>query len=239
MNYFRSAVLGSVLCIFLADSPPLVSGSVRVIELSKSAQNPRLTVSLDGKPRSGVKLEVHRGFNASNRALTAVVTDQNGQAVLPKLAPSKYLIVGSQEPNLKGELYLEFSSASANKPDRFSMELEHFDPPLTYQQLVAAAEQSTFVMRYARFRGVVVDQSKAKIPGASIEIVVRGTQGKTYAARLRSDRSGRFSAPLEDGNYVAVFTLPGFKVRYIPLTIAQAGDNGDMQVVLNVADASE
>jgi len=238
MNYFRSVGLGSLLCTFLADSP-MASGSVRVIELLKSAQNPRITVYLDEKPVRGVKLEVHRGFNASNRALIAIVTDENGQAVLPKLAPAKYLIVGSQEPNLESELYLEVSSASANKPNRFSMVLEHFDLPLTYEELVAAAEQSTDVKRYVKFRGVVLDQSKAEIHGASIDVVVNGTQGKTHATRLRSDHFGRFSARLAEGSYVAVFSFPGFKVRYFPLTITKTGGDNDMQVVLNVADATE
>lgn len=238
MKLSRAAAPIPTLCLLLACSQ-WASCSVKVIELSESSQQPQITVLLNGAAQKDVKLEIYKGFPVRDKPLLVLLTDENGQAVLPALQPGKYALRASPNRSLLGELYLDIKSATERQKDRFSMQLEPYDHPPTFEELVVAAEQSSAAREYAEFSGVVVDQSRGRIPGVSIDVVIRGTKGTEHVRRLRSDNLGRFSADLPDGNYVAAFSSPGFKVQYIPLTITKSASDNNMHVVLDIGEATE
>ena len=237
MNPSRSARLASAVCLLLACSR-LAPCSVKVIELLESSQRPRVTVLLNGEAQHDVKLAIYRGFGVRDKPLLVLFTDRNGQAVVPALQPGKYLLRASPNKNLLGELYLHIKS-TARLGDRFSMTLEHYDPPPTFEELVAVAEQSPATRKYVEFRGVVLDQTGSQISRVSIDVVVRGTNGTKHAARFRADDHGKFSTHLPDGDYVAFFSAPGFSVRVLPLTIAKTDGERELHVVLNVGPGTE
>jgi hypothetical protein len=238
MNVSRSAGLASALCLLLA-CPHSAPGSVRVINLMESSQRPQITVLLNGEAQKDVTLEVYKGFPAGEKPSFVLLTDRNGQAVVPALRSGKYFLRASPNPNLMGELYLHIKSTAGGQNERFSMNLSYYDPPPTFEELAIAAEQSPVVETYAEFSGVVVDQASGQIPGVSIDIVVRGTKGREHAAQLHSDKLGRFSAHLPDGEYVAFFRSPGFSARIFPLTLAKAKSERELRVVLNIVNSTE
>lgn len=238
MNLFHSAGLVFGLCPHLACTQS-ARCSVRVMELLESSQQPRITVLLNGEAQRDVKLEIYRDFPVRGKPFVVLLTDRNGQAIVPALQPGKYLLRESPDRNLLGELYLHINSARGGPGDRFSMALEHYDPPPTFEELVAAAEQSPSARRYAEFRGVVLDQGQGPISGVSIDVVVRGTNGTKHAAQLRSDDLGMFSTRLPDGDYVAFCSATGFSVRVVPFTIAKTESDGELRVVLNVGPETQ
>lgn len=65
----------------------------------------------------------------------------------------------------------------SSKPSEFAMNVGpyRFSPPA---EMLAAAELQPISNRMPKLRGVIQDRSGAVIPGASIDIVLKGTQGK-------------------------------------------------------------
>jgi hypothetical protein len=194
-------------------------------------------VQLDGKPWPHVKVAISAGVSA-DEPLLMLVAGQNGQVLLPRLRPGNYLLRASPRRDLSGGLYLHINSF-ASPGSRFAMNLQRYDPPPTFEELVAAAEQASAGETSPRFGGLVVDQTGAKIQGALIDVVIRGTNGKKHAAKLKSDALGGFSADLPDGDYVAVFAAPGFSTRVVPITIAKAGSAHELHVVMKVEPSSQ
>ena len=83
---------------------------------------------------------------------------------------------------------------------------------------------------------MVVDQASDQIPGVSIDVVVRGTKGREHAAQLHSDKLGRFSAHLPDGEYVAFFRSPGFFRAHLPIDARKGMSERELRVVLNIGN---
>jgi hypothetical protein len=236
MKRCRYVDLAFALGVTLACAQPVLC-SVRVEPLQESSQQPRITVRLDGKPAVHVKVSVSKGVSAGKPLLT-LISGQNGQVLLPPLKPGNYLLRASPSRGLAGGIYLHINSF-ASPGNRFSMDLERYDPPPTFEELVAAAERSAAKEPLPRFGGLVVDQTGAKIPGTSIDVVIRGTNGKKHAAKLKSNALGEFSADLPDGDYVAVFSAPGFSTRFVPVTIAKTGPAHELRVVMKVGWATQ
>jgi hypothetical protein len=232
----RHAVgLAFALGVTLACAQPAFS-SVRVEPLQESSQRPRITVLLDGKPVAHVKVAVSADTSPDKPLLT-LISGENGRVSPPRLRPGNYMLRASPSRDLAGGLFLHINSF-ASPGNRFAMELERYDPPPTFEELVAAAERSAAAETSPKFGGLVVDQTGAKIPKTSIDVVIRGTNGNKHAAKLKSNALGEFSTDLPDGDYVAVFTAPGFSTRVVPITIAKAGPAQELRIVMKVVFAS-
>ena len=66
--------------------------------------------------------------------------------------------------------------------------------------------------------GVVVDQSGAPIPGATI-VVEKPDEGKTVLAKSHSDNSGRLKLELPTRSFVVRISSPGFGPVMFPVQI--------------------
>jgi hypothetical protein len=117
------------------------------------------------------------------------------------------------------------------------MEMESW-PHSTLSEKLAAAEQEPIKDVLQTFGGVIADATGALIPGASIDVVRKGTGRRVHVARVRSDAQGRFSATLADGDYVVFFRASGFSERILPLTISRANGSGELQVRLDIGPSS-
>ena len=217
-----SAISIFVLCLFLAFPIP-ASCSVQVKPFLRTSERPQVTVSFRGTPQPGARIEVYklnRYPQKDEKLGFRLTTDVRGLASLPKLAPGQYRVDALANPDLKASLYLEFIPEDPNQTDHVSMELLS-NPPYTREPILAAAEKSSISNQFSEFRGVVRDQAGGLIPAVSIDVVQLRRVGRP-TIRLNSDSQGRFSANLIDGDYVAFFSLSGFKEFIIPLTISKS-----------------
>lgn len=228
---------------------PILAGSVDahcVVTVAKqpvhSAQQPLITTEQYARPLGGITIDVYRGYGKDcsqpeSGTILTLVTDAHGQVVLPKLRAGGYYVRARANPNFRDYLCLEISDkATANELHKFRLELSPYNPPATYEQIVDKAEHSAAIQVIPAFRGVITDPSGAFIPGASVNVVFKGTQGKKYAVRLRSDELGRFSANLAPGAYIAFFRSQGFKDQVIPLTVSSTSASGELRIRLNLGD---
>jgi hypothetical protein len=209
-----------------------------------------------------VKIAVWQGYNSGTSA--DLITDEQGEVILPDLPPGKYFIGSSPagSPDFGGALdiciapcpddgleTIDLAQDSLRGPmrpiDRDAFALSEIrmeigprrDPGWAVS--LKAAERQTTSSSVQTFHGVVHDQSGAVIPGAMIDVMVKGTQGSKHAALIRSDNSGKFSADLPKGDYVAVIASPGFQVQTLSFSIAAAGTSSDLQIVLIVGSATQ
>lgn len=229
-------------------------------------QNARITVLLDGKPLPGRKIDVWQAkaypYRAANAA-ASLITDSSGSVQLPEMPPGQYFIAPWPvwPPDFARSLLvclvpcpddgletIDLVPTTVHGPlqvlDRDTLalgELRFEIAPLRdpdRMRLLSTVEQQPITSRISEFRGVVQDTSGAIIPGAWIDVVVKGTEGKKRAALLRADNSGRFSSHLPDGDYVALIESPGFKVRVVSFTIASTGAAIDLQIVLDIGSTA-
>lgn len=229
------AVAVPLLCTFSV-APSSAAGYVKVAEFLPSSQRPRIVVQLEGKPIADARIEVYRDRSRKSRLLYTLKTGADGLTVLPQLRPGRYRVRGAA-PKLWGEVYLEVSWNAPAEASQIAMEMESW-PHSTLSEKLAAAEQEPIKDVLQTFGGVIADATGALIPGASIDVVRKGTGRRVHVARVRSDAQGRFSATLADGDYVVFFRASGFSERILPLTISRANGSGELQVRLDIGPSS-
>lgn len=213
------------------------NASVRVMAIVHSSRHPQIQVTYEGKPVAGATVAIFRGYNGSGNALFTVETDDKGLAVFPKIATGEYRVYVKAVPKLWGSVDLEVSQPIGKDPGPIQLQLDCCTPP-TYEETVASAEQAPIHDRLQSLSGVVVDPSGAFIPKVEIDVVLKGTEGKTHVARIRSDNDGRFTAPLADGEYVIFFNAPGFRSLVIPIAISHANGQGELRAKLRIGPSS-
>ncbi len=220
------------ICISFSATPK-AAAAARVLELQPSSPHPRIGVHFEGKPFANAKIEIFRQPDSSGEAIFTVVTDQHGLAQIPELATGKYRFSVSAEPKLLGDLYLDVSPYVSAAASQFTVDLQCCAPP-TYEEIIASAEGQPAQDTLQSFQGFLTDPTGAVIPNAAIGVVVRGTHGRVHVAQLHSDLNGRFSAHLDDGQYIAFFSGKGFSVSVVPFTISRQTGSGELHVTLKI-----
>jgi hypothetical protein len=107
-----------------------------------------------------------------------------------------------------------------------------------YEERLADAEASTLVVTVSQLRGVVFDATGAVVPKATVDILVKGTQGKQHAAKLRTDVNGGFSADLPEGQYLLRVLAQGFAESFRLVTVSKSGSGGEVQIKLEIGPSS-
>jgi hypothetical protein len=254
------------VCLLVSGPAPVPCESVTVLAAPAPAlrvqQKARIRVLFDGKVLPNANVQVWQ--TPLGETSLALLTDANGEVVLPELNPGRYAVSASSTPGPgygnsfeiclapcsdDGMETIELVQEGLNGPmrviDMDSMALGELwmdigraqDPG--WMPAIAAAEREPITSRMPEFNGVVQDRTGAVIPGVSVDVVSKGTQGKKHVAMFRTDEAGRFSAQLADGDYIAFFTAPGLVARAVPFTIA-AGENADeLKVVLDVGSVTQ
>ncbi|HLY43562.1 MAG TPA: carboxypeptidase regulatory-like domain-containing protein [Terracidiphilus sp.] len=219
-------------------------------------QKARFTVLYDGKPSPNTKVEVTQPGRAGYIAVLTTYND--GKFILPALSPGRYTI-SAAHANYSSRNSLDVCIVPC---DDYRLEVVHFVPTTLHGplrvldanalalsevrmeisprpdpvlgHLLADAEQQPITKHLAAFRGVVKDQSGAVIPGAWINVVVKGSGGKNRAASMYADQDGQFSAQLPPGEYVAFIQSPGFKSSVVSFTIANEAAADSLEIVLDI-----
>jgi hypothetical protein len=199
----------------------------------QASREVRILAVQDGKPLVGASLSVF--FGAEDKASLLLATDQRGLAVVSRLRPGRYHIVALSPDRLDtAVLYMEVPEKAAAQTSSFLIDLTASDlgPPIT---LAAPAVNTAPINDYIRqFKGVVSDVTGAVIPKAQVQVYRRGEEVKEPVAKLRADVSGRFSAQLAPGAYVAFLESPGFKTRIVGFEIGPQLQAKDLQIQLVV-----
>lgn len=245
--------------LFLAVGPALFCLNVSVQwppDPIPIAQKARITVLYDGKPSPNTQVKINQLGRAGDIAI--LITDADGSVILPELPPGRYFISATYTT----ESFRQSVEVCMAPCGDYGRDVVHFVPTTLYgplrvldvnalalsevhmetrpmpdpgsDSMLAAAEQQPITHRLQDFRGVVQDISGAVIPGAWINVVVKGTGGKNHAASLYADKDGRFSAHLAPGDYVAFIQSPGFKTSVVSFTITPTYSASPLLIVLNV-----
>lgn len=219
----------------------MVAGSanaaVRVMEIVHCSRHPHIQVTYVGKPVAGAEVKIYRGYNGAGKPLFTVKTDDKGLAVFPKIATGEYKVDVKADSKLWGSVDLEVSQPIGKDPGPIELRLDCCTPP-TYEEIIAAAEQAPIHDRLQSLNGVVEDTSGALIPLVEVDVVLKGTDGKTHVARIRSDKNGRFAAPLADGEYIVFFRASGFNVLILPISISHADGHGELHATLMIGPST-
>lgn len=235
----RWVLIFVALCSFF-HSEAMASASTRVLSIYKSGQHARIDARNNGKPLAGIRVEVYRGFGwhdglPHSKALLLLTSNQLGEVTLPTLPDGEYLILALSKPNLEDWLYLDVSS---DERSRQSFDLNLWPQPPTFAEKLAAAEASTEVATVSEIRGIVFDPTGAHIPKATVEVLVKGTQGKRHAATLRTGADGEFSAEMPEGQYVLIVSALGFVQYFRLVTVSRLGSSDALQIKLQILPAS-
>jgi hypothetical protein len=233
----RLGVKSTIVAWFLlfAISPSgLCSASVEVQAPSMSSPTVCVTVLLKGKPQKGAKIKIYRyelGPGDEANPYFSLISDHQGKVLPPKLPPGHYHVVASAAKNLRADLYLDVSAQANEKASDFSMGLDISD--IMPDELFTKAEQMPIKDRVRVFHGLVRDPTGALISGVSIEVVRKGSQGRDRVVRFKTGNKGQFSARLSNGSYIALFSTPGFQIKFVPFEVTEQG-SGDLIVTLEL-----
>jgi carboxypeptidase family protein len=204
----------------------------------ESSNQVRIQVALGGKPLQGAKVilrrwgdctcatDLMRGnpldtsmFTSSNSRMT----DENGTADLPELAPGAYDVAAT----INDVATTPFLGLHVS--DKKGVTTVSFDLTLQVQRV----EDVPVRLQVAAFRGVVKDPGGGAVPGARIVVVRRGSQAKDVVLTGKADASGSFSSQLTEGAYIAVFFAQGFRPAIEPFEIAKTGSS-ELPVTIHV-----
>jgi hypothetical protein len=218
-------------CLLSALVAASAAVQVEALRPQESSRNVRIAVVLEGKPVKGAKVEFCK--TPGDQSCFSVLANADGIATVRRLGLRNYYIVASVEDEVNASLYLH--TGHGRKESSFSMDLTE-----SYRQaheFLAAAEKLPVRDRVQGFRGFIKDPSGAFIQGVNIKVIRKGTDGKTDVVRLKSDATGRFSAQLVDGIYIAFFTLAGFRTQIDPFEVTSQGSK-DLRIVLQLGDST-
>jgi hypothetical protein len=227
----RGAIITSC-CLLWAVLASAESVMVTTVKPLESSRHVRISVVLKGQPVKDVK--VYFCTTSAPQTCFSVLTGDNGVAVPHALGVGNYQVTAVTEDQLAADLYLHVSRES--KAISFSLDLtEAFQAA---QAALDAAEKLPIRERVQEFRGVLQDPTGAMIAGVNIEVIRKGSKDKADVVRLKSDASGRFSAQLADGFYIAFFSFPGFRTEVVPFEVSGQGEK-EMLVKLQIGQVTE
>jgi hypothetical protein len=212
--------------------------SVEVLQCNDSSQRARITLDLKGIGAKKATLIV----KSDGQVIQPLSIGESGIAVLPPLAPGRYVVEARAPNNLGRSICLDISKSKRRQGSSFDMFLTPLPPaPLSAEQMLAAAESDAPSEHLQEFRGVLVDPSGAGIAGSVIQIYPKGARLRSDApsAKVVTGAGGRFVKPLADGNYAAVVMTPGFRPKIIIFEITHLGSAQDLRISLEIGEISE
>jgi hypothetical protein len=204
----------------------------------ESSSHVRIYVALKGKPLKGAMVIFlpSRACACASDALRGnpldtdkvpsgafQITDENGIATLPELAPGEYDVAAT----LNGVASTVFIGLHVNhRPEVTTL-------PMDLTEQVQRLETAPIQYRVEAFQGTVQDPSGVTLPGARIVVVKRGSPEKDVVLRGKADANGHFSGQLAEGSYLAVFFSRGFRPAIAPFNLVRGGSS-ELSVSLKI-----
>jgi Carboxypeptidase regulatory-like domain len=196
----------------------------------EASSHVRVAVILGNKPLKGVKVDF---YQPPSQLRYSVSTDENGFAAPPELASGDYNVVATLNDDVSTTLWLRVVGKEG--VTALSMDLT---APIQQSQLMLdaakrKAEELPIREHVRRFQGTVIDFSGAIVPGARIEVMRKGPREKNVILQIKTDAKGTFSAPLQEGSYIAFFFTQGFRTEIVPFEVKKDG-SGEMRIALTI-----
>lgn len=224
-------------------------------------QSARFIVTLNDKPAPGITIVVWTS-PPSAKIVASLITDARGMIVLPMLLPGRTYSVGPSpgaDPGYGENIGVcvipcndtilettDLAQESLNSPlhaiDRDESALSEIPMEigpkgdLASRSLIFSAEKEAAIVQLPTLRGVVKDPSGAVIPGAWVDVVAKGEEGKRLVL-IRADRAGQFTAYLPNGEYVAIVSSQGFRIRVQAFIVDHSLTTGELQIQLDLGAA--
>ena len=154
----RTCLVTTVLAaasLMLAEPSCANTSEVEVLNCVASSQSARIAIDLHGTLARDVKLVV---TTLQNQLIQVLSIDDSGLAVLPPLAPAKYILTTSALENLGGSICVEISKKKPKQVSSFTLALRTLLPnTLTIEQMLAAGGNSAASEHIQEFKGLVVE----------------------------------------------------------------------------------
>ena len=225
-------VVAAMSLLFCGSTAAANVPEVEVVQYQTSGRNVRLAISSNGEPATDAKIAVLTGDDQLLYSLSS-----HGQSVVSLLtfAPGKYHVAASNKEGLRTDIFLIVSAKKGNTPTEFAMELTVKPPsPPSFEEQLSIAEKMPASETLEKFVGTVRDPARASIRGCRVQIFEKGFRDKQHTVNLISDDEGHFSATLADGNYTAVFSIAGFRIRFLHFEILPEGNRNEVTVRLEL-----
>lgn len=212
-----------------------------------SSAHPRVVVLHDHKPVAGATIDVYRGLGNSHRAILHLRTDKTGIAVFPQLRPGYYVLEAEAKPGYAGALILTVSLRTHDNARPFPLDADESvpgSPPWREERRewqeaeLAAAKQAPVAATIRQFQLRMLDQTGAVIESAEAQVRLTSFAGATEIPVFHSDKDGRIVATLEPGDYVAIFSAPGFEDRTLHFVISPSGDGAEQEIALRIGSVN-
>lgn len=196
----------------------------------ESSSHVRIQVVLAGSPLKGAEVIVRASHECTCatdmlrgkpldtttiRRSALQVTDENGTANLPELAPGDFDVAVT----LNGVASTGFIGLHVS--DRTDLTTL----PMDLTEQVRRVKNVPLRDHVVAFRGTVRDISGAPLAGASMVVVKRESHGKDVVLTGKVDADGHFSGQLDKGSYIAVFFSPAFRPAIAPFEVATKGSS--------------
>jgi hypothetical protein len=196
------------------------------------SQHPIILAWQSGRTVEGARIDIYRKIDNGEKLAWSGRTDQRGVARPGELEPGSYRLL-AYSGNLSAEMRLGVSN---NGEGGATCEVM-FVPPISAEQQqkdrLAVLVRDAPRIELREFRGVVEDATEAVIPRLKIQVLRKEALDKGNVAEIQSDERGQFAASLDRGNYVAIFTHPGFRTRAIAFEVGNEGWRG-VRIALSV-----
>lgn len=220
----------AALCLIMGSTARPECVTVEELKPQEASSHVRIAVVLGNMPLRGVKVDFNQ---PTSQSLYSVSTDENGIATPHELAPGDYNVVATLNDGVSTSLWLRV--VGNRGATVLSMDLTRATQQV--QQALEAAQKKAEEMpirEHVRvFQGSVVDPTGAFVPGTKITVVRKGSPGKTVVLQIKSDAAGHFSAQLDEGLYIAFFSVQGFRTAIVPFELTKDG-SGDLRVSLTI-----
>jgi len=206
---------------------------VEVINSQPSSQSVQIRTLQKGTPLKNVRIEI---FTMDPKVLLfSVTTNHRGVASLPTLSPGRYLVAATGATGLGADLVLDVSKDKGRKTSLFSMELSlRPPPPPTMDERMTDAEKMPIREPVKEFVGILQDPAGGSVPNATVTVYAKGSRDKARALEIKTDGTGRFSAPLADGTYTILFEAPGFQTEIAVFEISGYAQARDLRISLKL-----
>ena len=228
----RIWILSICLSILLIRSATACTVVVVQSDLSAIRPSVRLRLLHDGKPLSAAGIELFLGRpneTTNDLPYLTFVTSTDGFVNIRELSVASYYVrikfQDHREALFRLDVPLKTESRTSNNGiDLIATSQESSD--LGFVATPAAqSPRMAEPLRVAlqQFRGVLADVTGAVISNVDFKVYAAGEFASEPVVTVRTSPSGQFAAEVEKGNYVAVFSAPGFNIQPVEFSIADHG----------------
>jgi hypothetical protein len=188
----------------------------------------RVTTVQEGKSLRNVQVQLFPANDDAHPKLS-LVTDEQGVALIPEIAPGRYRVVAAGPDMEITQMYLNVSSKGGTRTSSFLMAL----PPTFRPEPTSDIDGAPIKEHLQEFKGRVETPNGSSAAGALVQVFRQGSHAESVA-KIRVDKDGSFAALLAPGLHVAFVRTSGWAKQVIGFEITSGGQAKDLRVELQI-----